>query len=118
MTNLNTKQRRTLIAGMIVFVLMILFPPFVFDLEPPLDKLRLRIPEEASRLFYGFFTKRTEGLYVYGSKPDIPIKVDTTRITFQLLALLVVVGGLTLVLGDRKKETASQKNGRRLNIIN
>ena len=81
-----------------------------------MDKLRLRIPEEANRVFYGFFTKRTEGLYVYGSKPDIPIKVDNTRITFQLLALLGVVVGLTLVLGDRKKETASQKNGRLLNI--
>ena len=97
MGNLNTKQRIVIIAGMLVLVLMILFPPFV---------AQFRGDDKGITMFveYGFFFKRN---------PEVaktwPLKIDTARITLQLLALFGVVGGLTLVLADRKKETASQE---------
>ena len=53
--------------------------------------------------------KLMKHLKFFPPRLPLPIKIDSTRIGFQLLALLAVVGGLTLVLGDRQKETTLQK---------
>ena len=93
-----TKQQKyILIASGLVFVLMLLFPPW---------KSTLKLSMGGSSIDQ----EKPAGYSFIGSPPqmrDYGVEVDLTRLTFQLLGLVILAGVAALVLSER--ETAGSE---------
>jgi hypothetical protein len=76
---MNRNQKIVIIVGLIIIVLMGLFPPWTFHYDG-----------NEYTVGYKFITQATG-----------PVKIDESRLLIQWFCVCIVVGGLVLILKDK-----------------
>ena len=95
---MNTKQKLCVWLGIGVFVLMGLFPPWVYRL----DAKDTRVEKSAG---YSLLVSPPEAAPYpsWGWGEDLTtVKIDVARLLIQWAMLVAVVGGLLVTLGERR----------------
>lgn len=99
---MNLKQKIVLLIGIIVIVLMGIYPPWYFYDNKTGKNIRVSgyaffanppIPHKLS------LDSRTEGFY----RERVSTNVDYTRLAFQWTMIVIVTSGFILMLKDKKK---------------